>query len=150
MGGGQGVAGWRDQGGGQINGAGAGSGEGQVEVVLIVLEATTHSRLQRRLGGVELSKLRVQTSTTSRTWGTSRTSILGHDGRLVVRSRSVCRYDGRVVTGGRHHHPQLVQVTGTPGPRQSLRAPHHGGQTLCSDGMSMSHGELTVKCIKHL
>ena len=53
VGGGEGVAGRRDQGGGEVDGAGARGGEGEVQVVVLIgLEAATHCRMQRRLGGV--------------------------------------------------------------------------------------------------
>ena len=127
MGGGEGVAGRRDQGGGEIDGAGAGRGEGEVQVVVLMkLVAATYCGVERGLGGVELGQLGVDSTSSS---SSSSSSVLGHDGRLVVR----CRPVGGDEAGGRHDDLHLVQLRGAPGPAQSLRAPavrpggRHGG-----------------------
>ena len=133
VGGGEGVAGRRDQGGGEVDGAGARGGEGEVQVVVLIV--LVDCGVQGGLGGVELSQLRVHstsspsTSSTSSTSSSSSSSILGQDRRLIVRGRPVRRDEAR----GRHHDPQLVQLRGAPGRAESLRAPavrpggRHGG-----------------------
>ena len=128
VGGGEGVAGRRDQGGGEVDGAGARGGEGEVQVVVLIV--LVDCGVQGGLGGVELSQLRVHTtSSSSSTPSTSSSSILGQNRRLIVRGRPVRRDEAR----GRHHDPQLVQLRGAPGRAESLRAPavrpggRHGG-----------------------